>query len=302
MVARALHCSRPALSPLGALSRRGRARDEVDAPDGAHHLTVVADEGDSALFPIWEDLDALGGTAWAQPIEASGLHGTAELDHSSETMWATDIDWAGAGELLLYEDARAVLVANRGATRLPGRQGKPAPTAVQAPEAVRSVTACPPPERLPPSRTAIARARLLDTTSPERNLPVGPPASAQVHLNSNISPYFPPRTLSSRGSVAAHPDPQPHHFPLVSRYDWRLSSPLAAPCPSGFLRMPPLLHTTEPSSHRKTGVNRLVGIGLDSAREGARWQGSKDERWGWKVRVPQNETTVWTSADAYRSR
>lgn len=105
------------------------------------------------------------------------------------------------------------------------------------------------------------------------------------------SPIKPYRPLTPRAS------PQPHDSPLLSRYDWRLSSPLS-PGRNRTSFDPPNLYRAPKLT--KQGHNRLLGVGLEAAMEARRWSGVSEEQWGWKTTVPSGEKGKWASCDAYR--
>ncbi|GAA5947595.1 hypothetical protein JCM3775_000127 [Rhodotorula graminis] len=109
-----------------------------------------------------------------------------------------------------------------------------------------------------------------------------------------IAPYLPP-PLSS---TSLDPFPSPASDPLVTRHDWRLSSPLRR-----YLRRspPPLFSRTETDTV-SLGHNRLVGVGVDAARIAKYAQVRTEEQWGWKVRVPEAERGGWPDAEVYRKR
>ncbi|GAA5867609.1 hypothetical protein JCM1840_002569 [Sporobolomyces johnsonii] len=111
-----------------------------------------------------------------------------------------------------------------------------------------------------------------------------------------LSPYLPP--LSPETSASDGP-PQPHELPLLSRSDWRLSSPLRRRVRS---TPPPLWSRTETDT-RSQGHNRLVGVGVEAARLGRSMQALEgEEYWGWKLKVKGAEKGKWKAADSYRKR
>lgn len=128
-----------------------------------------------------------------------------------------------------------------------------------------------------------------------------PPAPAQKLVqpgavdpslfDSPIQPYVPPKA-----STSTLPK-QPHDYPLLSRSDWRLSSPLF-PIPARSRSTPE--HLAKARDLKRQGHNLLVGVGMQPAAEAARFQGTRDERWGWRLSVPEEEKGGWPSCDVYR--
>lgn len=115
----------------------------------------------------------------------------------------------------------------------------------------------------------------------------------------SIAPYIVPAPPAV--SCPVHPSPQPHEVPLVSRSDWRLSSPLRR-----YLRSdPPSLYSRMENDTKAQGHNRLVGIGVEPGRT-ARGPNSREvegsEPWGWKIKVKESERGSWPAADTYRKR
>ena len=105
-------------------------------------------------------------------------------------------------------------------------------------------------------------------------------------VDSPIRPYIP---LS--------PD---HGKPLLSRNDWRLSSPVRRPRSSPRTR-PPSLYA--PIDMTRQGHNKLVGVGVDPRQVG--WWSEemrKEEQWAWKVKTPASEKGSWIEADAHCQR
>jgi hypothetical protein len=112
-------------------------------------------------------------------------------------------------------------------------------------------------------------------------------------LDCDIHPYQP----VVKPATSPHAKLQPHHFPLLSRYDWRLSSPL----PRRITRhtdilTPPSLRFPLSTGSTRQGNGKLVGVGLTPAEEAVRVGkvGSSD-RWGWKVPVENSEKGEWLS-------
>ncbi|KDE03496.1 hypothetical protein MVLG_06009 [Microbotryum lychnidis-dioicae p1A1 Lamole] len=149
-------------------------------------------------------------------------------------------------------------------SQIPVPVSTPIPASTRAPMVKAIPAIITPTKRLPP----LGKARDLNP-SPR---PIG------------ILPYTPPSNVSPT---------DPSSRPLLSRYDWRLSSPLPRPSPS--LIPPPL---DIPTSNLQQGANKLVGVGQAPYFSGRR---IKDvEGWGWKGRVPQGEKGTWRAADRHR--
>ncbi|GAA5886608.1 hypothetical protein JCM3774_003680, partial [Rhodotorula dairenensis] len=148
-----------------------------------------------------------------------------------------------------------------------------------------------------PVREAAARI------TPYRPFPLVsvPPSTATATLTS---------TSPGSSSARAHcppAEPQPHHFALASRTDWRLSSPARFKLRSLKRGRPLPLHSAKETCTFSAGRNRLVGIGPPAAlvaRPSASvTSGRGGEGWGWKTRVPQEgERGEWTDADKYIER
>lgn len=97
------------------------------------------------------------------------------------------------------------------------------------------------------------------------------------------------------------PSPQPHHFPLLSRYDWRLSCPLPNRSRHSDRFTPPSLSRISNQRVERQGYNRLIGVGLDPAREGRRWgELGMNDKWGWKVAVDPQQKGEWASHRSWR--
>lgn len=125
-----------------------------------------------------------------------------------------------------------------------------------------------------------------------------------VPVESNIHPYIPI-------SIPTFDPVQPHENKLLSRYDWRLSAPLhqlhrdaSRPTDPDSPPYPPLLFRTRPSLGYLAlqGHNRLIGVGLEPALEGARYgiDLNLEERWGWKHPVDDDQKNGWSDLDSWR--
>lgn len=124
------------------------------------------------------------------------------------------------------------------------------------------------------------------------------PVSEAAHELAPFRPHpLPPAESEAESQSDPHPLPQPHHLPLLSRTDWRLSSPARLK----LHRSHPLpLWSLRETSTRTGGQNRLVGVGPSPARVGRFRKG--EEAWGWKGKVPEGEKGTWKDADAYIER
>ncbi|KAM0747776.1 P-loop containing nucleoside triphosphate hydrolase protein [Meredithblackwellia eburnea MCA 4105] len=225
---------------------------------------ILADE--EALFPQWEDMrDAF--------LEDSGKPETLDdiLDLRTEPDF-TDID----GEEFISFSTEEALDA-LGMSRTEEEEVSPFNRRMEVAEAGKAREI----RRSRPQRKAFDDQLLSTPLFPNESIISDPEAT--------ISPYRPPARPSTPR--------QPHDFPLLSRNDWRLSSPLPLPRPS--LWEPPNLLQAARSNQVPTGVNKLVGVGLDPGAETRRYSSTKDERWGWKVRVPESEKGGWLSCDEY---
>ncbi|KAK4052245.1 hypothetical protein OIO90_004467 [Microbotryomycetes sp. JL221] len=119
-----------------------------------------------------------------------------------------------------------------------------------------------------------------------------PKPSAQ--LDSPIQPYRPSTAIDSNMTT------QPHDRLVLSRHDWRLSSPL--------VRHSRTLSDSPPSLYERVdltcqGHNKLVGVGVDPARVGS-WSPRlrAEEQWGWKIKVPNSEKADWPAANVHRKK
>lgn len=100
---------------------------------------------------------------------------------------------------------------------------------------------------------------------------------------------------------------------LLSKYDWRLSSPLIRRRSS---ERPPDLKQAMSSTTAWSGFNRLVGVGLAPALESRRSKRPppppakgkakavtvEEESWGWKTAVPPSENQPWEESEPYVQR
>lgn len=138
--------------------------------------------------------------------------------------------------------------------------------------------------------------RLHHAKSPSKSLAIALSLEQDQDSVSPIKPFRPTFTPSSTLP------PQPHEHPLLSRFDWRLSAPLSPP--RWHPQQPPSLSSLIPSSRGlgTSGKNKLIGVGLETYFESRRWRDSKDETWGWKLKVPAGEVGEWLSCDEWKKK
>lgn len=134
-------------------------------------------------------------------------------------------------------------------------------------------------------------------SSLEQELKLFPPSRSLLPLRDphcEIFPYIP-------SPPPVHGPPQPHHFQLLSRYDWRLSSPLARRR-ANLLEPPPLSYFPR-GGNTLLGYNKLVGVGREPAAEATRQDllGISD-RWGWKLPVPETTRGSWADLTTWSRR
>ncbi|SCV68045.1 BQ2448_166 [Microbotryum intermedium] len=232
---------------------------------------------------------------------SEGLHGHGE--GGVQGLVEESLDWhALLDELAMNErihgskgetggDERAVkrtkiVSAPTPTTTLPStRPGPPNSVTSQVPE-LRS-TPIPAPAPIP--APVVKAVPSTSTTPTKRLLPLGKardliPSPRPI----GIIPYTPPSNV---------PSSDPSSRPLLSRYDWRLSSPLPPHSPTPGLAPPPL---DVPASNLQQGTNKLIGVGQVPYFSGRR---IKDvEGWGWKTKLPHGEKGTWINADRHRTK
>ncbi|GAA6053563.1 hypothetical protein JCM3770_005196 [Rhodotorula araucariae] len=258
-------------------------------------LAPLAADGENARHPKWDERGRAGYAA--EPVLPAALAGgvegeTIDAEGRAGAPWESEEEWV---ELLRKQaeaeapreeerEVRAARPANvRVEPMVEATAARPVPgdqaAALVAPAVAPSVASPSPSAPAPRAPTPRRRAR------PLRLEPV-PHVDPAV-----IAPYLPPPSFSTT-SVA------PAAQPLVSRHDWRLSSPLRR-----YVRKsPPPLFSRAETDTRTIGHNKLVGVGVDAARIGKPALVRGEEQWGWKVRVPEAERGTWSDADAYRTR
>lgn len=256
--------------------------DDAEVSGDAGFLSDIArEELERALYPAWDDMTTP--SVWDEDAyhrqAASAAH--EQVEHSE-----------GAGEWREWmEELREESIGKgKGKATLDRR---PSPTPFN-----------PPPAPTPPPPVDAAPQVIVESTRPKAqpllvekpiiHSVLGPEALAA----SSISPYVPP--TSSRPDAALN---QPHQNLLLSRNDWRLSSPRRRrrSASEAVPTEPPSLY-----SHAKNtlqGHNKLLGVGVEPVRSG-QWTGGLrgEEPWGWKVKVPSGERGEWVAADVHRKR
>jgi len=298
--------SQPLASASAALLARSlvrRAQAATRRPTAPAHRTL-ASAADAAQPELkWDDhppeppitfrLDEAFAGAGVRPGAGAEARGP-ETDERAVAMWAREVDAAedGFGDC---EDDEGSDLGRREATDLVYKGKGPAGRAVNLPRADQ-------PQPRPSSQqtnqqisssSRPAKPKIVFTEDHTVSHPVT--RSAEILANTLISPFVP-----AAAPADADKSLEPHQIPLTSRYDWRLSSPLRSQTRTR-PDSPPTLWAH--ASTALQGHNRLVGVGVEpgrTARGGA--QIRREEAWGWKIRVPENESGAWLSADAYRSR
>lgn len=236
--------------------------DEFDEP-----LSLAAREDlERALHPAWDDLGAQ--KHWEDEDVDAGREkdevyhdAETEEDHGEWREWMEELRKEAMGK---REEAAAVKEQRKAAE----------PTAPPPKlKAKKLISTRPAPQPLPVAEELI-RSRAALSPSP-------------------IKPYYPP-------PIAKSSRPQTHHLPLLSRDDWRLSSPIRYPRPTPRKRPPSL---GVPVDMTRQGHNKLIGVGVESAKIGL-WSSemAAQEQWGWKVKVPESERGTWIAADVHRKR
>ena len=256
----------------------------------------ILEEIEREAFPTWESRDELTRTSAksrryidvGETVYADDLDGDVEMDWDDRPKdWEETIRTGiisvgrideGKGKAKEMENELMESIVPRGN--------------IKTPQSARTMPKTSPP---PPPRTHKSPFTQLPRSRSTKGLLLQP---CQRLPSNTVLPYLVPDPLPL---CPVHPSPQPHELPLVSRSDWRLSSPLRK-----YLRSsPPSLYSRAENDTKSQGHNRLVGIGLETSRI-ARSYKSRDvegaEPWGWKVKVKESEKGTWTSADQYRKR
>ncbi|BGP44197.1 hypothetical protein JCM10450v2_000006 [Rhodotorula kratochvilovae] len=254
----------------------------------------LAVDGENALHPKWDERGLTGYASepvLPEALAGGGLEGETIGAERGGAAWESEEEWVellrrGAEEEAAREEEREV------------REARPTPAQV---ERVEEVQVAPPPPVTTPSAPPLPAVEpsaprpspfaVPRTPTPRRRalpLRLEPVPRADPAL---IAPYLPHISLSPTSS-------SPAAQPLLSRHDWRLSSPLRR-----FVRSsPPPLFSRAETDTRALGHNKLLGVGVDAARIGKHALVRGEEQWGWKVRVPETERGKWDDADAYRAR
>ncbi|GAA6021532.1 hypothetical protein JCM11491_006473 [Sporobolomyces phaffii] len=241
---------------------------------------------DAEAFPTWESREPpsnetkgfveRGYVELGETVYADGVEGEVELD------WD---DWRQVTQAPVKKVSGATQVIEKG-TQV-SEAVEPKPLTVQTSSKRKGKETVPEPGHL-----FTARVR----RDPAAHLRLRP--SQRIPANT-ISPYVAPDPPTFRCQV--HPSPQPHEFPLVSRSDWRLSSPLRR-----YLRSNPAsLYSRLENDTKAQGHNFLVGVGIETSRITKSFRSPEvagSEPWGWKVKVKEAERGGWPAADLYRKR
>ncbi|GAA5912503.1 hypothetical protein JCM8208_006619 [Rhodotorula glutinis] len=269
------------------------------ASDWHAHLepSLPADRA-NARHPKWDERGSETYDAEpVLPLDVDGRYAAAAASEGDSIRADRASEWDAEDEWLdvLRRDVRHEVQREDAGRELRGAR---ASTALTEDQLAPDVPPAPPPP--PPQPVVEARDPATDpfavvrATTPRRR-------SAPLRLEpvertdpSLIAPYLP----TSLPSTSHDPFPSPASEPLVTRHDWRLSSPLRR-----YLRRtpPPLFSRTETDTIA-LGHNRLVGVGVDAARIAKYAQVRTEEQWGWKVRVPESERGGWPDAELYRKR
>lgn len=233
---------------------------------------------EQGLHPRWEKMEDVDGRdqQW-EDEQWQGEEVSADGAEVEDGVW-----------IELQQELRSEADSSRGkskeetARRIEKEPPIPPHTPLPTPPAARISPRPPPPAPKPapkPAPSRLSRAA-RSSTAPKSTSP--------------IRPYLP---------LSTAPLTETHARPLLSRTDWRLSSPISAhprsSRPSRFRGPPPLTRSTI-QANLKQGHNKLVGVGVEPARVGW-WNAtmSKEEQWGWKVRIPTSEKGAWSAGELY---
>ncbi|GAA6019068.1 hypothetical protein JCM10207_006307 [Rhodosporidiobolus poonsookiae] len=261
-------------------------------------------EDTRALHPEWEqhgrdalagaDDEVLLGVAVGETIEADDVAGLDE-----------PLDWLDWRELLGGAAGVEMVEAVRPEDDLPASPdaARKAVEAASVDPPIREPSSAQPPPAPDAAPAVDAAPHSIPFAIPSAPLTKrrrGPfvlsPAERLSHTS--LSPYVPLPAPTASSCTPSAPL-EPHHSPLLSRHDWRLSSPLRR-----FLRStPPPLWSQEETATLPLGHGRLVGVGVEAARIARKGTSREEEQWGWKVRVPaERERGEWEAADVYKQR
>lgn len=266
----AVACAPPSSSSRHYHATQAAEHDHIDMDEFEEPLSAAAREDlERALHPVWEELREQ--SHWQQEQEqGEQVYSGTEFGEEDGAEWK---EWV--------RELQAEAMAQRPIPPPVPPPAPPPPVKIAATQSTTPMTdrpaatsTRPAPQALPPVEGLI-RSRMDLTVSP-------------------IAPYRPPTPSSSKRK------PRPDELPLLSRADWRLSSPIRRP-PSTVRSRPPSLWKPEDTSRQ--GHNKLVGVGVDCSKVGI-WnrQMETEEQWGWKVKVPKGEKGAWPAADVHRRR
>ncbi|GAA5923692.1 uncharacterized protein JCM15063_003730 [Sporobolomyces koalae] len=236
-------------------------------------------ELENVAFPVWESHSA----ARQAPVEHNLDYG--DTVYAEDLEGQVDFDWY---DYRPDEPPHPVVLLDPPPTQIARSVAQPAPP--RPPQKNSNVKA-----RTPEKPLFTERAR-TSTSSRTHDFVLQPAAPLR---RNTVSPYIPPPVLLP--SCPVHPSPQPHEVPLLSRSDWRLSSPLR----KVFRSNPYSLFSRYENDTKSQGHNHLVGVGIETSRISKSYR-HKDvegsEPWGWKTKVNPSERGDWPAADLYRKR
>ncbi|GAA5985540.1 hypothetical protein JCM11641_007986 [Rhodosporidiobolus odoratus] len=131
-----------------------------------------------------------------------------------------------------------------------------------------------------------------------RSTPVDLKPAERLSFTSFIPYGVPPVSEDLDAALQTSTSVEPHFTPLLSRQDWRLSSPLRR-----FVRTtPPPLFSMEETATMPLGHGQLVGVGTEAARIARKGVTRTEEQWGWKTKVPEKEKGRWEAGARYKER
>ena len=292
-------------APVARSLVRPRLRPAHPSTFSSGHRHLASAAYDAQSQPKWDDRPPEPPLLGFHEHQEVGLDGPAGVSRAGEgpvpldapatderavAAWERELDGLVDGMGEVEDEFGRESVGGRRRMKVDKGKGK----ALDLPRTVNSESAPPQPGTASPAPTSSKPAKpqhifLEDQTAQPAT------RSAELLATTLIRPFVPtPRP--------ADPDEplQPHHFPLTSRHDWRLSSPLRKPSRTR-PAFPPSLWQAGPLALQ--GHNRFVGVGVEAGRSARGWAAMRrEEAWGWKVKVPESERGEWSSADAYRQR
>ncbi|KAK4698822.1 hypothetical protein P7C70_g7446, partial [Phenoliferia sp. Uapishka_3] len=174
-----LHCSPSSNRPAAALASSPSARD-----DPFDHFTSISSEDESAHFPVWEDMHDFR-DLWRNE---------GELQVGQSASRAGDVIWGdeerGEDERVSYEDVKAFL---REPEELLPSSSSSTPTRRRSPTKSKPQTSNARPQSHTNNTDATTTSSRPKTHKFNLDLStLTSPPKPRVHLDSSISPYFPP--------------------------------------------------------------------------------------------------------------